>query len=476
MEITSSGFILFTLVGAYCFNATSSINARKWMFALMNLFFLSSFFSSPYEAIPILLFILSGYIFYIASLRNRNTGTITAISTVIIASFIYLKGYPITSHIPMPPRPFVVVGISYMLFRALHICYDSYYGVLKEKISPLMYFNYTCSIFSLLSGPIQKYQDFSKQVEESIIPPSERDLQYSASRISSGFIKILVVSFLLSTFQKKALQQTISLTDSGNAAFIIFFSLTASLFLLNMYFNFSGYMDIMIGLGKLFGFKIPENFNAPFEAQNVIQFWTKWHITLSEWFRIYMFIPLLKKMIARAESTKYRQYLYVIANFLTFLVIGAWHGTIYVGIFLSIGSSINKLYEIEFKKRFGSKRYKSLSKNYFIKLINRGLVFGYISFSTICLSMNLDVFTDIIKNLGFSGSLLSISFISVSASIIFLIAQISTSSFKSLFSFRGFSSASESHQYLWLGAKIIFISMLMVSRLTTVPAFIYQAF
>lgn len=477
MEITSAKFMLLVMVCAYVFNATCFISVRMWTLALFNLIFIASYFNNFIQTIPLVIFIVSGYLLLKISYKKQYKIIATAGIVVLISAFIYLKGFPIASNLPGLPFNYVVVGISYILFRIIHLSLDASSGDLKEKISPIMYFNYICSFFTLLSGPIQKYRDFSQQLMSSAEPKAAGfDMMAAISRVTDGFFKILVVSFLFSTFHKKAIEKTFDAGHSGGIFFVISFSFAAAFFLINMYFNFSGYMDIMIGLGRFFGLSLPENFNKPFAAKNFLDFWTKWHITLTQWFRAYMFFPLLKRMMKGIQNRQIRPYSYVFATFVTFIVIGAWHGTIYVGIFLAIGTSVNKMYEIELKKRLSVEKQRALSKNSLVLLINQGLVFGYISFSTICLAMNIDDYLGILKGLGFFGASLSILFMSAAASFFFLIVNATKKVFSSAAEKIESINSPKISAQLWLTAKILFISLLIVSKLTIVPPFIYQAF
>src|SRR5262250_2889257 len=86
-------------------------------------------------------------------------------------------------------------------------------------------------------------------------------------------------------------------------------------------------MDVVIGIGRFYGFRLPENFDRPFAAGNFLEFWTRWHITLSNWFKVYVFNPGLRALAARVETPRAMPYLGVLAYFVTFLLMGVWHGS-----------------------------------------------------------------------------------------------------------------------------------------------------
>jgi D-alanyl-lipoteichoic acid acyltransferase DltB (MBOAT superfamily) len=139
---------------------------------------------------------------------------------------------------------------------------------------------------------------------------------------------------------------------------------TASLFLLHLYFNFAGYMNVVIGIGVLAGLRLPENFKDPFRTANFIDLWSRWHITLSEWFKIYLFNPLLKAMGRRWADAVPMAYLGAISFFITFAVMGIWHGTtgyfLVFGLLLGLGVSVNRLWQIVAAKRLGRDKYRLL--------------------------------------------------------------------------------------------------------------------
>jgi D-alanyl-lipoteichoic acid acyltransferase DltB (MBOAT superfamily) len=155
-----------------------------------------------------------------------------------------------------------------------------------------------------------------------------------------------------------------------------------------LYFNFSGYTDIVLGIGKLFGKTYPDNFNAPFSSYNFLDFWSRWHMSLSFWLRDYVYTPLLKLLMQANLSRSVDPYLGVVCYFVTFFLIGIWHGSTAIfavyGLLLGLGVSVNKAYQIIITKRFGKKRYKELSANLLYRFVCRGLTYTWYSFCMIC--------------------------------------------------------------------------------------------
>ncbi len=149
-----------------------------------------------------------------------------------------------------------------------------------------------------------------------------------------------------------------------------------------LYYNFSGYMDIVIGIGWLLGQNLPENFNRPFAARNIFEFWSRWHITtLSEWFKTYLFNPLMKFLAGHVAAPVWLPYLGVIAFFVTFFVMGVWHGStgvfVIYGLVMGAGASINKLFQVFMAQQLGKKQYKAVSESFAYATLARGLMFAF---------------------------------------------------------------------------------------------------
>lgn len=200
-----------------------------------------------------------------------------------------------------------LVGFSYFLFRAISYLHIQSILRLDEKTPwPLLF--YVLFPATLTSGPIQKYQDFRQQLTHPLTldPP----LLYTAAyRITRGYFRKLVVAFLLNMWVTHLLAQPPNMFGS---------ILTIVVLYLYFYFDFAGYSDIAIGLGLMMGIKVPENFRKPFAATTISEFWRNWHITLVDWFRDHVFIPL-----GGMRSSRTR------AGFLALVIMvlcGLWHG------------------------------------------------------------------------------------------------------------------------------------------------------
>jgi alginate O-acetyltransferase complex protein AlgI len=287
------------------------------------------------------------------------------------------------------------VGLSYILFRVIHLLIDYKQGVFPRP-SFLEYINYCFFFLNYVSGPIQRFDDFNKQIKSSPPTLTVPVLHAALNRIILGIFMMLVISGTaskLGTWLQDLYYVELHKNDSflKSSAFLTF---CIFLYLVNMYSNFSGYMHIIIGIGKICGFEIPENFNKPYLAKNFLDLWARWHITLSEWFKFYLFNPIMKTLSQRWDSPRLSAYFGAIAFFITFLVMGIWHGTTMLffiyGILLGLAAMGHKIWQIFLTKKLGKKSYKNLCQREWYIAFSNGLTLSYFSFSLVCLWVNTD--------------------------------------------------------------------------------------
>ena len=207
------------------------------------------------------------------------------------------------------PQLMLPIGISFFTFQALSYIIDVYNSritVQKHFHNFLMYI----SLFpQLTAGPIVRYYEISGQIEERKV--KLKDLSAGATRFVAGLAKKVIIG----NFAGKLVSDLIGSTVDLQSASALSVWLGILLFGIQIYFDFSGYSDMAIGLGRLFGFSFPENFNYPYIASSVTDFWRRWHITLSSFFRDYVYIPL-----GGNKNNKMRNLL------VTWILTGFWHG------------------------------------------------------------------------------------------------------------------------------------------------------
>jgi alginate O-acetyltransferase complex protein AlgI len=231
----------------------------------------------------------------------RIVAWIAGLATV--ALLVYFKG---------TPSIVVPLGFSYLAFELLHVVIERRRG----RIGELALFDLFAFIFfapARVAGPIKRYPQFVAAVRDA--EPSSANVYAGLLRILLGFAKKFFLADILAlTVAEQAYVAT------GRQAWIIVFA-----FSLQIFFDFSAYSDIAIGLGRTLGIDLPENFRAPYLAKNIREFWDRWHITLSHWVRDYVFTPLGRTLF-RTPLRRTPAVIAVICYFVTFTIVGAWHG------------------------------------------------------------------------------------------------------------------------------------------------------
>lgn len=484
MEFNSPNFLISFIIFMVLFNLKNEAIYRKILLLIANIVFIGSFATSILHAIPLFTFILLGYILVRLIRIAPNQNLMFLFIAILVLVFMYLKNYFVSIGLPgLSSSSYLLIGLSYILFRILHLIIDLQNGAIDEDITITSYLNYTCFFLSFVSGPIQRYQDFMVQLHGSGLNTATREEIYTAfSRIITGFFKVLYLSVLLLEAHQ-ANWQFANIILPGYLALIIDSSFSIAIYTFYMYFNFSGYMDIVIGFGRLIGITLPENFNRPFWAENFLDLWARWHITLSEWFRIYFFNPLLKMLKYWLPDKAFGPYLAVISFFITFMVLGIWHGSTMIfffeGLLFGIGASLNKLYQLQAKKWLHKDGYNRLKKSIFYGYLCRGLTFSYVSIALICLYLNaeqLDRFLSLGVILGMIFLLSTFTIMTVSIIPIMWLLD------RMIVWFRITQLCSHVSQSLllgnaWLAFKlIILVCTLVLLEDAAVPKFIYQGF
>lgn len=235
-----------------------------------------------------------------------------------VVLFIVIRGYGPADVEHMLGHPVSVIGISYVLFRQIHLLVDAP-DLGDLPFDPLRYFAYVAAFWTLLAGPIQRYEDFAEGLADMRPPPVPERIK-AGHRIVNGLILGFLVAPLFLPTQDLALLRK---PDANWVDFVIVFYS----FPIYLYLNFTGYSDVMIGLSRLAGMTtMPENFRRPYLGRNIQDFWTRWHISLSTWIGQYVFTNMSASIMRRAPS-RWHKPLLLVALVLTFQVVGMWHGT-----------------------------------------------------------------------------------------------------------------------------------------------------
>lgn len=210
-------------------------------------------------------------------------------------------------HIPLL-RVALPIGISFYTFQILSYVVDVYRGDVKAQRNFIDLAAYIAMFPQLIAGPIVRYSDIASQLEHRT--HSLADIAAGARRFVLGLGKKVLLA--------NVFYELITTFKASDDRSVLFYWLYAAACVLNIYFDFSGYSDMAIGLGRMFGFQFLENFNYPYVSSSIKEFWRRWHISLSSWFRDYLYIPLggNRKGKLRTEVNKG----------IVFFCTGLWHG------------------------------------------------------------------------------------------------------------------------------------------------------
>ncbi len=228
------------------------------------------------------------------------------------------------------------IGISFYTFQIISYEVDVYRGKVKASKSLIDYMTYVFLFPQLIAGPIVRYETISKELKSRKV--TLEDFSYGVNRFIIGLFKKVVIANNIGELCN-------ILNNSSEVSVLLYWVLGIS-YMLQIYFDFSGYSDIAIGIGRMIGFKFPENFNYPYIANSVTDFWRRWHMTLSSWFRDYVYIPLGGN---RVSTLKHIRNILVV-----WMLTGLWHGAswnfiiwgIYFGVILIIEKyCLNKVLE-----------------------------------------------------------------------------------------------------------------------------------
>lgn len=265
------------------------------------------------------------------------------------------------THINLPLlRLALPIGISFYTFQTLSYSIDLYWGKTKVQKNPLDFATYVMLFPQLIAGPIVRYVDVAAKLKTR---------EHTLERFSSGsrrFIVGLAKKVLISNLIGELAQimyQSQEPSILGAWMYIIAYTL-------HIYFDFSAYSDMAIGMGRMFGFDFLENFNYPYTAKSITEFWRKWHISLSSWFRDYVYIPLGGNRTSRPR--------FIFNILFVWFLTGFWHGAGWNFIFWGLYYGILLLIEKFFLEKLLNKTFNWL-KHIYVMLI---VMVGWVLFDT----------------------------------------------------------------------------------------------
>lgn len=274
----------------------------------------------PRYIVLMIVSIVSGFVFalMIEKKQNKKSGLILMwISVAVSLSFLLIFKYADflienVNQLPGVSLPLfklsLPIGISFYTFQIISYTVDVWRGDTKAQRNIISFGTYVSLFPQLIAGPIVRYTDIERELQER---------KHSVTLAASGIKRFLI------GLSKKVLIANVlgELTDiclKTSQPSILSWWMYAAALVLQIYFDFSGYSDMAIGLGRIFGFQFPENFNYPLISRSVKEFWRRWHISLGSWFRDYVYIPL--------GGSRVKTGLYVRNVIAVWMLTGLWHG------------------------------------------------------------------------------------------------------------------------------------------------------
>lgn len=382
MNVPSLSFFVFATLVAAAYQLCPWNRGRQVIFLAANLYFLWSFTHDLAAFVPLAAFLALGYGAVQMVRRGASAALFAALLALVLFVFCWLKRYTFLPEASFLPFGYFTLGLSYIFFRVMHLIIDSRDAGF-EAVPAISYLNYTLNFTTLICGPIQRYDDFRRMETTDRLKLTFVVAGRGLERIIIGWFKVSIVSAILWSEHLRALHALGG--ESAVGTRMIDGLSVALVYPIYLYFNFSGFIDIVIGIAKFLGLELPENFNRPFSSENFINFWSRWHITLSTWLKTYVYSPLLIALMRRFPDERWEPYFGVFAFFVTFFLIGVWHGQtsvfIFFGLLQGLGVSLNKLYQITMAKQLGRKRYKALCGNPLYRAGCRGLTFCWFAFT-----------------------------------------------------------------------------------------------
>lgn len=376
MEITSFIFILFSALAIFAYYLL------KQKYRVLFLTLLSCGFIATYShtlLLYVLVYTLINYFIGILLPRSKRKkslfifGIVINITQLVLLKYVSFTIGPLFQLLNISwdasaiSRLIIPVGVSYFILQGIGYLMNVNLGWEKPERNLLHFLLYNVFFPRFISGPIDRSNRFLPQLREKQAF-SKENLTEAFRLVLFGLVKKVVIANQLSTI----VFGSFDTANSSESYHLLIAMLAQPLYL---YFDFSGYTDIAIGIAKGFGINIPMNFNRPFLAENMTNFWKRFHASLSSWFNDYIFMRTMFKY------RKLKQTATTIALFVSWILFGIWHGAGWNFMFLGVLQALAVYYEFRTKRR----RFKAFSKLpvFYAKWIGRICTYFFYSFSLV---------------------------------------------------------------------------------------------
>ena len=348
MLFSSIPFLFWFLPGVLLLYAAAPEALKNTVLLLSSLFFYG--WGEPRYVIWMVLAILMAYLFGLLIERYQSVPKLARLFLALsVSSSLLMLGYfkyadffirnvnAATGcsisllNITLP------IGISFYTFQILSYTVDVYRQDVKAQRNLIDLATYVALFPQLIAGPIVRYSDIAEQLKGRIHTMGKT--AQGIRRFILGLGKKILIANLLG--------ELCSIFRASDDKSVLFFWLYAVAYTLHVYFDFSGYSDMAIGLGKLFGFDFLENFNYPFISKSITEFWRRWHMSLGTWFRDYVYIPLGGSRVSLPR--------HLFNIFLVWMLTGFWHGAawnfVIWGLYFALLLILEKIWLLEILKK-----------------------------------------------------------------------------------------------------------------------------
>ncbi len=365
---------------------------------LSSLFFYA--WGEPEYLIFMLISITQGYVFGILIERyhDRKWSKIFLAASVLISlgllgyckyADFFIRNFNAATGLSIPLLKIALpIGISFYTFQILSYVIDVYRRDAEAQKNYINLAAYIAMFPQLIAGPIVRYTDIAGQLENR--KHSMDDIAAGIRRFLIGLSKKILIANILG--------ELISIYKASQEKSVMFLWLYAIAYMLHVYFDFSGYSDMAIGLGRVFGFHFPENFNYPYISGSITEFWRRWHMSLGTWFRDYLYIPLGGNRRSRPR--------WLFNIFIVWVATGFWHGAewnfVLWGILFAVLLMAEKLWLLKILNQLKLHFFKHIYTLFLVTI-------SFVIFDAVSVR---EAFSTIISMLGFS-SLPAVSFESI---------------------------------------------------------------
>jgi D-alanyl-lipoteichoic acid acyltransferase DltB (MBOAT superfamily) len=358
IELNQASFWGVVAVAMLVLVPLSTARARTWLFAGVNLAFLAVLLGR--RSLLLGAAIAVAFVLLQSVGRPRYRGFFAVVTGFGVLGLFLLNKLPwVTDELGLGTlgRVLSAIGYSYVALRLVEVLRAVFEGRHPAPDLPST-INYLLPFHMLAAGPIQAYDEYVQQ-PAIVKAPTSLDVLVGVERVAKGLFKKFVLAFVL---------QKLFLTDFHAKGPYLFVEL--QVFFCWLYLDFSAYSDIAVGIGSLIGVATPENFNRPLLARNMIDFWDRWHMSLSLFIRRNVFIPLQMTLMRKSDA-RWPLLSAILAIAVSFFLVGLWHGLtigfLIWGVAQASGLIVARVYGHVLQKRLGTKGLRTYLANPWIR-------------------------------------------------------------------------------------------------------------